>query len=253
MWRWSWLNLSWTTPLSWWQAWDACAIPVGGSNWRRTGCDAPAGTPTTWVESNADDPASILASVEHQASRLLPARGTAQCCCAPATSSRSMPTDHTHQAGREPCARVRGDLGSATRPGATAAERDRGHRRAGPLIAEQEHPDRDIRCLAYSFHRHAVDQALVNREINVPRRVRGGGHGDRVPEQIRPGPAEQQTGHEARDERARRSRRGRAAGFQAGSEALHRPAFATNTRLATCVDRHRRHPEPPSSASPPSR
>ncbi|MGH3263222.1 MAG: CehA/McbA family metallohydrolase, partial [Trebonia sp.] len=35
VWHWSWLDLSWTTPLSWWQAWDPAAIPVGGSDWHR--------------------------------------------------------------------------------------------------------------------------------------------------------------------------------------------------------------------------
>jgi hypothetical protein len=49
VWHWSWLDLSWTTPLSWWQAWDPAAIPVGGSDWHRPGSDAPLGTPTTWV------------------------------------------------------------------------------------------------------------------------------------------------------------------------------------------------------------
>ena len=49
VWHWSWLDLSWTTPLSWWQAWDPAAIPVGGSDWHRPGSDAPVGTPTTWV------------------------------------------------------------------------------------------------------------------------------------------------------------------------------------------------------------
>lgn len=51
VWHWSWLDPSWTTPLSWWQAWDPAAIPVGGSDWHRPGSDAPLGTPTTWVES----------------------------------------------------------------------------------------------------------------------------------------------------------------------------------------------------------
>ena len=50
VWHWSWLDPSWTTPLSWWQAWDPAAIPVGGSDWHRHGSDAPPGTPTTWVE-----------------------------------------------------------------------------------------------------------------------------------------------------------------------------------------------------------
>jgi hypothetical protein len=51
VWHWSWLDPSWTTPFSWWQAWDPAAIPVGGSDWHREGSDAPLGTPTTWVES----------------------------------------------------------------------------------------------------------------------------------------------------------------------------------------------------------
>jgi hypothetical protein len=50
VWHWSWLDLSWTIPLSWWQAWDPSAIPVGGSDWHREGSDAPPGQPTTWVE-----------------------------------------------------------------------------------------------------------------------------------------------------------------------------------------------------------
>ncbi|HMD93480.1 MAG TPA: CehA/McbA family metallohydrolase [Trebonia sp.] len=60
VWHWSWLDLSWTTPLAWWQAWDPAAIPVGGSDWHRHGCDAPPGTPTTWVESADAEPAAIL-------------------------------------------------------------------------------------------------------------------------------------------------------------------------------------------------
>src|SRR6185437_8131693 len=42
-WHWSWLDLRWTTPLSWWLAWDPAAIPVGGSDWHRPGSDAPPG------------------------------------------------------------------------------------------------------------------------------------------------------------------------------------------------------------------
>ena len=60
VWHWSWLDLSWTTPLSWWQAWDATAIPVGGSDWHRYGSDAPPGTPTTWVESTDTSPEAIM-------------------------------------------------------------------------------------------------------------------------------------------------------------------------------------------------
>jgi hypothetical protein len=54
VWHWSWLDPTWTTPLSWWQAWDASAIPVGGSDWHRPGADSPLGTPTTWVECEDD-------------------------------------------------------------------------------------------------------------------------------------------------------------------------------------------------------
>ena len=50
----SWLDPTWTTPLSWWQAWDPAAIPVGGSDWHRPGSDSPLGTPTTWVECDDD-------------------------------------------------------------------------------------------------------------------------------------------------------------------------------------------------------
>jgi hypothetical protein len=60
VWHWSWLDLSWTTPLAWWQAWDPAAIPVGGSDWHRHGSDAPLGTPTTWVECAEAEPDAIL-------------------------------------------------------------------------------------------------------------------------------------------------------------------------------------------------
>ncbi|HWG13763.1 MAG TPA: CehA/McbA family metallohydrolase [Streptosporangiaceae bacterium] len=63
VWHWSWLDLSWTTPLSWWRAWDPAAIPVGGSDWHRPGSDAPPGTPVTWVESESDEPAALLAAI----------------------------------------------------------------------------------------------------------------------------------------------------------------------------------------------
>ena len=59
VWHWSWLDLTWTTPLAWWQAWDPATIPIGGSDWHRQGSDAPLGTPTTWVES-ADDGADAI-------------------------------------------------------------------------------------------------------------------------------------------------------------------------------------------------
>jgi hypothetical protein len=63
VWHWSWLDLSWTVPLSWWRAWDPAVIPVGGSDWHRPGSDAPPGTPVTWVESDSDEPDRLLAAV----------------------------------------------------------------------------------------------------------------------------------------------------------------------------------------------
>jgi hypothetical protein len=63
VWHWSWLDLSWTTPLAWWQAWDPAAIPVGGSDWHRPGSDAPLGTPTTWVECADPGTAAILSAM----------------------------------------------------------------------------------------------------------------------------------------------------------------------------------------------
>ena len=60
VWHWSWLDLSWTTPLAWWQAWDPTSIPVGGSDWHRPGSDAPPGTPTTWVEAEETSTEAIL-------------------------------------------------------------------------------------------------------------------------------------------------------------------------------------------------
>jgi hypothetical protein len=63
VWHWSWLDLRWTTPLSWWLAWDPAAIAVGGSDWHRPGSDAPPGSPTTWVQSYAADPAAVLDGV----------------------------------------------------------------------------------------------------------------------------------------------------------------------------------------------
>ena len=60
VWHWSWLDLRWMTPISWWLAWHPGAIPVGGSDWHRPGADAPPGTPTTWVLSEASEPAAVL-------------------------------------------------------------------------------------------------------------------------------------------------------------------------------------------------
>jgi hypothetical protein len=63
VWHWSWLDPRWTTALSWWQAWDPAAIPVGGSDWHKPGADAPPGSPTTWVEAEDNDPAAVLAAL----------------------------------------------------------------------------------------------------------------------------------------------------------------------------------------------
>ena len=63
IWHWSWLDLRWTTPLSWWLAWHPGATAVGGSDWHRPGADAPPGSPTTWVLSEAADPAAVLAGI----------------------------------------------------------------------------------------------------------------------------------------------------------------------------------------------
>jgi hypothetical protein len=54
VWHFSWQDMRWTTPLSWWLAWDPAAVPVGGSDWHRPGTGAPPGQPTTWVECEVD-------------------------------------------------------------------------------------------------------------------------------------------------------------------------------------------------------
>jgi hypothetical protein len=64
VWHWSWLDLSWTTPLAWWQAWSPDTIPVGGSDWHKPGNDAPLATPTTWVEAESPASDAILAALE---------------------------------------------------------------------------------------------------------------------------------------------------------------------------------------------
>jgi len=63
VWHWSWLDPRWTNSLAWWLAWDPAAIPVGGSDWHRTGSDAPPGSPTTWIEAAAADPEALLAGL----------------------------------------------------------------------------------------------------------------------------------------------------------------------------------------------
>jgi len=63
VWHWSWLDLRWTAPLSWWLAWHPDAIAVGGSDWHRPGSDAPPGLPTTWVMAEAAESPAVLAGV----------------------------------------------------------------------------------------------------------------------------------------------------------------------------------------------
>jgi hypothetical protein len=63
VWHWSWLDTRWTTPFAWWMAWDPNAIPIGGCDWHQPGNDAPPGSPTTWVESEASDPDAVLAGL----------------------------------------------------------------------------------------------------------------------------------------------------------------------------------------------
>ena len=60
VWHWSWLDRRWTLPLSWWLAWDATAIPVGGSDWHQPGSDALPGHPTTWVECAGEAPGDVI-------------------------------------------------------------------------------------------------------------------------------------------------------------------------------------------------
>jgi hypothetical protein len=60
VWHWSWLDLRWMTPISWWLAWHPDAIPIGGSDWHRPGSDAPPGAPTTWVLAEATDSTAVL-------------------------------------------------------------------------------------------------------------------------------------------------------------------------------------------------
>jgi len=109
VWHWSWLDRRWTTPLAWWLAWDAAAVPVGGSDWHRPGSDAPLGCPTTWVECEGNEPGDVLdglraglvaISAERSGPVLLRQDG----------DLLAVDADGTTLAGpRGPCARVRGD------------------------------------------------------------------------------------------------------------------------------------------------
>jgi PHP domain-containing protein len=118
VWHWSWLDLRWTTPLGWWQAWDPAAIPVGGSDWHRPGSDAPLGRPTTWVQCAGTEPDDVLdglraglvaISAERDGPVLLRHEG----------DFVAIDADGLTLAGRQgPCARIRGERARLTaRPG----------------------------------------------------------------------------------------------------------------------------------------
>jgi len=118
VWHWSWLDLRWTTPLGWWQAWDPTAIPVGGSDWHRPGSDAPLGRPTTWVQCAGTEPGDVLdglraglvaISAERDGPVLLRHEG----------DFVAIDADGLTLAGPQgPCARIRGDRARLTaRPG----------------------------------------------------------------------------------------------------------------------------------------
>ena len=94
VWHWSWLDPTWTTPLSWWQAWDPSAIPVGGSDWHRPGSDSPLGTPTTWVECDDDSGvAGVLEGLRGGTSGDHRRRATGRYCCG--TTAGSWPSGRT--------------------------------------------------------------------------------------------------------------------------------------------------------------
>jgi len=115
VWHWSWLDLRWTLPLSWWLAWDPAAIPVGGSDWHQEGSDAPPGRPTTWVECEGDEPAEVLDGL--RAGRVaISAERDGPVLLRHDDALLAIDADGLTLAGPEgPCARVRG--GRAVLPG----------------------------------------------------------------------------------------------------------------------------------------
>jgi PHP domain len=115
VWHWSWLDLRWTLPLSWWLAWDPAAIPVGGSDWHQEGSDAPPGRPTTWVECEGDGPADVLDGL--RAGRVaISAERDGPVLLRHDDVLVAVDADGLTLAGPQgPCARVRGDR--ATLPG----------------------------------------------------------------------------------------------------------------------------------------
>jgi hypothetical protein len=110
VWHWSWFDKRWTLPFGWWLAWDATAIPVGGSDWHRPGSDAPPGCPTTWVECAGPDPVDVLAGL--RAGRVaISAERDGPVLLRHDGDLVAIDADGTILVGPHgPCARVRGDL-----------------------------------------------------------------------------------------------------------------------------------------------
>jgi hypothetical protein len=110
VWHWSWLDKRWTTPLAWWLAWDAAAIPVGGSDWHREGFDAPPGRPTTWVECAGTESSDVLDGL--RAGRVaITAERDGPVLLRQDGELVAVDADGMTLAGPQgPCARIRGDL-----------------------------------------------------------------------------------------------------------------------------------------------
>jgi hypothetical protein len=121
VWHWSWLDPRWTTPLSWWQAWDPTAIPVGGSDWHRSGSDAPPGRPTTWVQCAGAEPADVIDGLR-AGLVAISAERDGPLLLRHDDELVAVDADGLTLAGPQgPCARVRGDL--ARLPGVAGPHR----------------------------------------------------------------------------------------------------------------------------------
>jgi hypothetical protein len=120
VWHPTWFDKRWTIPFGWWVAWDAAAIPVGGSDWHRP-ADAPPGCPTTWVECDASEPGDVLDGL--RAGRVaLSAERDGPVLLRHDGDLVAVEADGTILAGPHgPSARVRGDL--ARLPGAAGPHR----------------------------------------------------------------------------------------------------------------------------------
>ncbi|MFU8875385.1 CehA/McbA family metallohydrolase [Micromonospora sp. SL4-19] len=54
VWHSGWWDRTWGAPLAWARAWRPDVVPVGGSDFHRSGADALPGAPTTWVLVDGD-------------------------------------------------------------------------------------------------------------------------------------------------------------------------------------------------------